>query len=437
MIADRDTDLTSILTTGANGVRFGTMPIDVDPLAFVRSGSEQFDDAFYFVSPDGVATGGLGVAARVSTAGVDRFTRMQTAIESWSVPAPFRAFIGFSFSEDGPRSGPWSPFGAAEAVLPVASVLGSGVDRTLLLAIPPEMDERAVWDRLRSLETPGAAPYPNLGDHTLESHPPVSEWTTAVDEAVSAIGDEAFDKVVLTRSVVVRSDDAPDGFDLVSHLVGSYRQCYGFGWRVGGATFLGASPELLVRLEGEEIVANPLAGSARRGEGDEEDRILAEALMRSVKDRVEHRFVVDDVTERLAPFSVSLDVPSRPTLKRMATVQHLSTRIAGTARPGTRILDLIDVLHPTPAVGGTPREAAQVFIDKVESFDRGWYTGGVGWLDGGGDGEVAIALRCALLEGRNAHVFAGAGIVADSQSDLELLETRLKLRPMLELLAAT
>jgi len=121
----------------------------------------------------------------------------------------------------------------------------------------------------------------------------------------------------------------------------------------------------------------------------------------------------------------------------MATVQHLSTRITGKAIEGTRVLDLVDVLHPTPAVGGTPRDAAQAFIAAAESFDRGWYTGGVGWLDGGGDGEFAIALRCALLEGTRAHIFAGAGIVADSQSDLELLETRLKLRPMLELLAAT
>jgi isochorismate synthase len=237
--------------------------------------------------------------------------------------------------------------------------------------------------------------------------------------------------------VIVRSDGAPDGFDLVGHLERSYRRCYGFGWRTGGATFIGASPELLVRLDRGTITSNPLAGSARRGEGDEEDRILAEALMRSVKDRVEHRFVVDDVAKRLAPFSISLDVPAAPSLKKMATVQHLSTRISGEARPEAEILELVGALHPTPAVGGTPREAAQAFIDKAESFDRGWYTGGVGWIDSAGDGEFAIALRCALLEGTRAHIFAGAGIVGDSIPDLELLETRLKFRPMLELLAAT
>jgi isochorismate synthase len=196
-------------------------------------------------------------------------------------------------------------------------------------------------------------------------------------------------------------------------------------------------PELLVRSTGGAVTSNPLAGTAPRGEGEAEDRSLAEALMRSEKDRIEHRYVVDDVADRLAPHSDDLVVPTEPSLKRMATVQHLSTRITGTTRTGVHVLELVDALHPTPAVGGTPRDPALAFIEKVEPFDRGWYTGGVGWIDGAGDGEFAIGLRCGLLEGTNAHVFAGAGIVADSNPDAELLETRLKFRPMLELLAAT
>jgi len=437
MIPDRDTDLRSALTQGANGVRFGVFPLHMDPLSFVRAGGGAIEGVFYFSSPDGMAAGGLGVAAGATSSGVDRFSRLRSEVESWSIPEPFLAFAGFSFSPDGPTSDAWSSFGSADAVVPIMTALQRGDERWLLLAIPPDVDDTEIFERLRSLRAPGRASYPNLGDHALESHPPVSEWTTAVEEAVAAINDGAISKVVLARSVIVQSDSAPDGFDLVGHLERAYRQCYGFGWRSNGATFIGASPELLIRLDGDAIISNPLAGSARRGEGDEEDRILAEALMRSMKDRVEHRFVVDDVAERLAPFSESLVVPSRPSLKRMATVQHLSTRITGTARPGTRVLELVDVVHPTPAVGGTPREAARAFIDKSESFDRGWYTGGVGWLDGGGSGEFAIALRCGLLEGTRAHIFAGAGIVADSHAELELLETRLKFRPMLELLAAT
>ncbi len=437
MIFDRDFDLRSVLTPGPDGIRLAVVPFEADPLTFVRSGGDAFEGVFYFSSPDGTAAGGLGVASKLSFSGSERFSRLQSSFDDWALPAPFRVFTGFSFSPDGPSSDAWSSFGSADAVLPIATVLRWGDESLLLLAIPPGIDETDIQRRLESMTDPGRAPYPNLGDHTLESHPSVSDWTAAVEEAVAAIDDAAIDKVVLARSVVVRSDTAPNGFDLVGHLERSYRQCYGFGWRSNGATFLGASPELLVRLHGGTVVSNPLAGSARRGEGDEEDRILAEALMRSVKDRVEHSFVVDDVAERLAPFVESLVVPPHPALKKMATVQHLSTRITGTACEGTRVLDLVDALHPTPAVGGTPRAEAQAFIDKVESFDRGWYTGGIGWIDGDGDGEFAIALRCGLLEGTSAHIFAGAGIVADSHADLELLETRLKFRPMLELLAAT
>jgi isochorismate synthase len=197
------------------------------------------------------------------------------------------------------------------------------------------------------------------------------------------------------------------------------------------------SPELLIRLHGGVLTSNPLAGSAPRGEGEEEDRAFAETLMRSEKDRIEHRYVVDDVATRLRPFAANLDVPRTPSLKRMATVQHLSTRITGTVDRDAHVLDVVDAIHPTPAVGGTPRAEAVSFIEKVEAFDRGWYSGGVGWVDASGEGEFALGLRCGLVEGTRAHVFAGAGIVGDSDPERELLETRLKLRPMLELLAAT
>ena len=430
-------DLRSALTPGPNGVRFGVFPVDGEPLDFVRAGSGLFEGAFYFSSPDGFAMGGLGIAASASAGGVDRFARLRSAVDSWSLAEPFRAFTGFAFAPDGPRSEAWASFASAEAVLPMATVLRRGDERLLLVALPPDADAVDLTDRLNSLTTPPRPSYPNLGDHTLESCPSVSEWTTAVAEAVDAINDGSLRKVVLARSVIVRSDGAPDGFDLVSHLERSYRQCFSFGWRANGATFVGASPELLVRLDRGVVSSNPLAGSAARGEGETEDRLLAHELMQSAKDRIEHRFVVEDVAARLAPFAEEVRVPERPSLKRMATVQHLSTRITAVARPGTHVLDLVDALHPTPAVGGTTRDSANAFIAKVETFDRGWYAGGIGWIDGTDEGAFAISLRCGLLEGTRAHLFAGAGIVEDSNPESELLETRLKLRPMLELLAAT
>ena len=424
---------------GPGGLLFATTELDgeVDPLEFVRSGEDLFGSAYYFASPDGVAMGGMGTAWKASTSGPERFSRLRRSVDALELVEPFRALIGFAFSADGPQSEPWESFGSADAVVPQVSVVRSEGRAHLLLAVPSGSSPDSILAPIRSLTRVPDPPYPDLGDHALESWPPVADWRTAVAEAVTAIRGDAFRKVVLARSVVVRSVEAPRGFDLLHHLERSYRRCHSFGWSPGRATFLGASPELLIRLHGGVLTSNPLAGSAPRGEGEEEDRALAETLMRSEKDRIEHRYVVDDVAARLRPFSANLDVPRTPSLKRMATVQHLSTRVTGAVDRDIHVLDLVDAIHPTPAVGGTPRAEAISFIEKVEAFDRGWYSGGVGWVDASGDGEFALGLRCGLVEGTRAHVFAGAGIVGDSDPERELLETRLKLRPMLELLAAT
>jgi salicylate biosynthesis isochorismate synthase len=418
-------------------LRFSAAAVDLDPLRFVRAGSEAFGRAFFFSTPEGDRFGGLGTAWRASSSGTDRFDSLIVSIDELALPPPFRAMVGFSFAADGPHGQAWSSFPAADAVVPLAAVVRTGRGSTLAVAVPPGVEPRQALSPLGALPETGDPPYPDLGSHTLESVPSVADWQTAVAEAVARIAENDLRKVVLSRSVIVRSDQAPSGFDLVHHLVGTYPRCFGFAWRSGTATFLGASPELLVRSIDGSVSSNPLAGSAPRGEGEEEDRALAEALMRSPKDRIEHRLVVDDVVSRLAPFVGRVEVPDGPSLKRMATVQHLSTPVSGRLVEPTQILRLVDALHPTPAVGGTPRGRAVAFIDKIEGFDRGWYTGGLGWVDGAGDGEFAIALRCGLVEGTEAHIFAGAGIVADSDPDAELLETRLKFRPLLELLAAT
>jgi salicylate biosynthesis isochorismate synthase len=208
MIPDRILDLRSALTTAPNGMRFGVFPLAADPLTFVRAGSQSFEGVFYFASPDGTATGGLGMAAKSTASGQERFSAVRAAVEAWQLPDPFRAFAGFAFSQDGPRSEPWASFGGADAVLPLATALRRGDERILLVALPPGVDADLIGKRLAALETPSQPMYPNLGDHSLESCPPVSEWTAAVGEAVDAIHRGDLRKVVLTRSVVVRSDAA-------------------------------------------------------------------------------------------------------------------------------------------------------------------------------------------------------------------------------------
>jgi isochorismate synthase EntC len=159
--------------------------------------------------------------------------------------------------------------------------------------------------------------------------------------------------------------------------------------------------------------------------------------MASAKDQEEHRLVVEDMRTRLSGLVDDLVIPSRPALKKMATVQHLSTEISGSVPDATSVLDVVGAVHPTPAVGGVPRQAAVDYITDREPIDRGWYTGGVGWMTPTGDGAVAIALRCGLIERDTTTLFAGAGIVADSDPAAELVETRLKLRPLLDLVAST
>ena len=202
------------------------------------------------------------------------------------------------------------------------------------------------------------------------------------------------------------------------------------------SAFVGASPELLIAQRDQEIWINPLAGSARRGKGDD-DVAVGTALLASAKDRAEHAIVVDDLVSRLGEITLRLEYPDGPTLPRMATVQHLSTHIEGTLSEGVTTFDVLASIHPTPAVGGTPRAEALAFIDKAEGIDRGWYSGGIGWVDPAGGAKVVLALRCALVTGATSRLYAGNGIVAESDPAAELAETRLKFQPLLTLLAAT
>ncbi|HSF85927.1 MAG TPA: isochorismate synthase [Acidimicrobiia bacterium] len=424
------------LVATEDGLRFAVVPVSADPLAFVRAAAPVFGSARYVASPGGVRLGSVGTAWRAHAQGLRRFERLE---EAWrrgpEMPAAARLMLGFAFSPDGPRTDVWDGFAASELVLPEVTVIAEPPHVSYaVVAVPPGAEPRSVIAALADLAQPVSPRVPGLGDHSVHAIPPGAEWCVAVEEAVAAIEAGSLRKVVLARSVAVDAEMTIDAFEMVHHLGVRNPQCHIYGWQVGDATLIGASPELLVGTRDGEVRANPLAGSAKRGIGDEEDRRIGAALLSSEKDRVEHALVVEDIASRLRPLTVTLDVPAEPSLSRAATVQHLSTQIRGSMRNGTSLLGLAGQLHPTPAVGGTPRQDAIAFIDKVETIDRGWYSGGVGWLSPSGEGDVAVALRCALVSGRHALLFAGNGIVADSNPQAELVETRWKLGPLLNLL---
>jgi isochorismate synthase len=243
--------------------------------------------------------------------------------------------------------------------------------------------------------------------------------------------------VVLAREVVARADGAVAAAAVARALRAAYPAC--FTYLVTGAdgtAFIGASPELLVRRAGRSVTSQPMAGSVARGADEAEDERLAASLL-GERFLAEHRVVPEWVAARLAPLSVSVDDPGRPEVVRFTNIQHLATTIrAQLADPPASVLELAAALHPTPAVGGLPLAPALAMIDELEGFDRGWYAGAVGWIDGRGDGELALALRCGLLWEDGARLFAGNGIIAGADPAAELEETEVKLRALLGALVA-
>ncbi|MGH2681166.1 MAG: isochorismate synthase [Actinomycetota bacterium] len=281
----------------------------------------------------------------------------------------------------------------------------------------------------------GGAPHKPFSRMQLLEAPTGEAYREAVREAVVRIGRGELRKVVLARTIVVTAERELDARLLAHRLRAVDPDAYTFVVPTDDGVLVGASPELLVSRRGLEVRSNPLAGSAPRAGDREEDRANADALVASSKDREEHAIVVDAVAGSLGPLCAELTWDPEPILRETPNVWHLSTRFRGVLRdPAPTALDLAAMLHPTPAVAGEPRDVALETIAALEPFDRGWYAGGVGWVDADGDGEWAIALRCAELRRDRAVLYAGAGIVAGSDPAAELDETERKFRAFLDAL---
>ncbi|MDA8040323.1 MAG: isochorismate synthase [Actinomycetota bacterium] len=270
-----------------------------------------------------------------------------------------------------------------------------------------------------------AAPPDRFQLRSRRSH---ADFLQRVSTAIDEVRTGRLDKVVLAREVVVHANRQLRQHDLLERLRALHPSCQSFA--VEG--FLGASPELLVSRRGDIVASHPLAGTAPRSGDPEADKRLAAALLASDKERAEHRTVVDAIAHGLSPVCDSLVVPSEPSIVELRNVSHLGTRIEGrldTTKPGC--LSLLARIHPTPAVAGSPTDVALEYLSKVEELERGRYAGAVGWVNAAGDGEWYLGIRSAIVEGRTARLFAGVGIVADSDPETELRETQLKLQAVL------
>jgi salicylate biosynthesis isochorismate synthase/menaquinone-specific isochorismate synthase len=279
-----------------------------------------------------------------------------------------------------------------------------------------------------------ADPHPTT-EVSIESVLPPDHYEAAVRTAVERIRAGRLEKVVLAREVRVVAPRAHDPAATFAVLREQFPSCFCFCVGSPEGAFLAASPELLVRRSGAGAATVALAGSTRRSADPAVDDHLGEQLLRSAKDRAEHEIVARRIERSLRPHSVWVEAAPETGLVKVANIQHLATPIRAQLSDARSAVELASLLHPTPAIGGEPREAAFATIGDLEGLDRGWYAGAVGWMDAAEDGEFCVGIRSALLRDRTAHVFAGNGIVADSDPAAELAETELKLDALLPLLA--
>lgn len=277
------------------------------------------------------------------------------------------------------------------------------------------------------------APRPVGSPSSVTAVPAPQAHMAAVRRALDELRDGDLRKVVLARALDIAFDAGIDPADVLHNLVAENPDGYTFAAGLpGGGTLVGSSPELLVRRTGTRVLSHPHAGSSPRSADPVLDNENARALLASAKDRVEHAVVVEAVVEALRPYCTKLDVPGSPTLSATPAVWHLGTEITGELRdPEVSAFRLACALHPTPAVCGTPTEPARAWLAELEPFDREYYAGAIGWVDAAGDGEWAVAIRCAQVSGNAMRLYSGGGIVAASDPRAELDETSAKFRTLL------
>ena len=372
-----------------------------------------------------------------------------------------RFFGGFAFLPESPTADLWSGFPPALFHVPtleLESVAGEVPLLTVRMLVDPEQGgAESILTRLlhytgricRELEAPiedGSVDPTGWSPRAVPS-PPVpftrdeaerAGWDVAVNDALAAIGEGRVSKVVLARTLDLVTERRLDPIEVVHHLWQENHGSHVFYFEPEeGCAIAGAAPETLTTVSRGRFHATAVAGTVARGETPVEQERLAQQLLASEKEGVEHRIALDDMVARLGPLADDIQAQPEPHVLTLARLQHLETEIRARLPEGTSALTVLEALHPTPAVCGLPRDAALEFLDEEEPFERGWYAGPVGWFDLEGNGVFVPALRCAVVQDLRWRLFAGAGIVEGSDPGLEWDETSIKFEPMLGALAAS
>jgi len=426
----------------------------IDPCAVVFSSRLASDRWFCWEEPDReLALAALGVAQQATSRGPQRFRDVAAeclggetiADEPRGLPAGAGGVWvgGFAFDPEGGGSSTWSSLPPASLVLPEISLCRSRNETFLTVNTivhpgdHPSERLAALAARLNGLRIdplPLLDPHPTSRIEISSARPP-GEFERMIAAATERIRAGEMSKIVLAREVLVSAGAAHDPAAVFGAMREQFPSCFCFCCGTPEAAFIGASPELLLRRSGASVSTVALAGSTRRSSDPAVDDHLGEQLLRSDKDRREHAIVAERIARSLRQHAVWVETEPEPKIVKVANIQHLATPIVAQLAEPRSAVELAGMLHPTPAVGGEPWPGTAAAIAELEQMDRGWYAGPVGWMDATEDGEFCVALRSALLRDREAHLYAGVGVVAGSDPAAELAETEIKLGALLPLLA--
>ncbi|WP_099160034.1 isochorismate synthase [Virgibacillus ndiopensis] len=428
-----------------------TKEIDsVEPLYFFESAKDiKMDRTFWTSTSDQFYLVGVGSAFKIR-ANTDRF---QVTEEQWRkilseaiIHNPFNApgtgmvaMGGMSFDPKKEKTNLWCNFDDSEFIIPQFILTKNKSNQFLTINVqvtktdhPVQLAKALQQSVERLLKSSGKLPNGATIKARKEIEP--EQWKNVVQLATDEIKQSKAEKIVLAREMRLKLSKEAEITAILSNFITSQTNSYIFAFEHGDDCFVGATPERLVKLENRQLLSTCLAGTAPRGKTSSEDERISKDLLHDSKNREEHDFVVEMIKKAIKDYCTDIQIPNEPVIYPLKNLQHLFTPVRATLQNGYSIFDIIKQLHPTPALGGVPRETSLTFIREHEQLDRGWYGAPIGWLDGNQNGEFAVAIRSGLIQGDEASLFAGCGVVKDSDPEAEYEETTIKFLPMLSVL---
>lgn len=422
----------------------------IDPIVFFENAKEIGKDRIFWSSTaEDFYIVGIGNATEIQ-AEKDRFEEteelLNDTLKKATVHNPYQvmgtgiiALGGLSFDPRKKRTDLWKQFKASQFTIPEFTLtkIKNEYYYTITKMVKEDDDPSVLLDEWTIIEKTllkKATTLPVGARITMKKEIMPEQWMKSVNEAKEEINNGQANKIVLARELRLKFNKPAEISVMLQKLLKMQANSYVFAFEKGSDCFVGATPERLIKLGDKQLLSTCLAGTAPRGETAEEDKEIAEQLLHDEKNREEHDYVVQMIRRSIESYCTDINIPKDPIIYPLKNLQHLYTPVRATLKNEQSIFDIIQELHPTPALGGVPREKSLAFIRDHELLDRGWYGAPIGWLDSNQNAEFAVAIRSGLVQGEEASLFAGCGIMKDSDPEAEYEETNIKFLPMLSVL---